>query len=478
MGALRRLASLFSMAATLAALAAAFTGCSSPGEPGDDGAARIVIEAGANATDTILSEPTQALIVRIKGQTTSGLVVRFEPLLISQNAYVLVSPLAGASFTVLAVDTTDASGKAATRIKLGSTAGEASLRIIVPELGLADSARFTVRPGAVASVRAAPQDTTLLPTATFTARATVRDRYDNPRGDPVTFSGASPLVSVAGATVTAVRAGRGRVLARSGAVVDTLFVSIVPDGILAAVSAEGLVQFRTDGTGIRRILAGPLVGLTADWAPGGNEIALDTGGDQPIRVVDVGGGIRPLTVGGVVGAGFEIYPEFSPDGQWLYYSENAGGWRIRRVHRDGTADTVLVALTGLDVAPSPSPDGTRLAYVVAGLDQLRLYELTTGTNTVLAPVGHTPAWSPDGNLIAFVVGGQIWVAAPNGSGRRRVTGVNDSYGLGIDWSPDGQWLVAKSYFDRIELIEVATGTVLRLGYTAGWSAPTWKPIAN
>lgn len=70
--------------------------------------------------------------------------------------------------------------------------------------------------------------------------------------------------------------------------------------------------------------------------------------------------------------------------------------------------------------------------------------------------------------------GAIWLIAADGSGSHQVSapGRNCLF-RGLDWSPDGQWLVARSD-STIDLIHVATGLTLPLGYSAELYYPNWR----
>jgi Tol biopolymer transport system component len=281
----------------------------------------------------------------------------------------------------------------------------------------------------------------------------------------------SPPLTIAAKLVTATQTGRGRVIGTVGTIADTIFVGVVPNGTLSAVIDDVRI-FRTDGSQMVRLSAGLSPGFGADWSPDGQLLAFDNAFGA-IRVIGQNGVFRQLTRG----TGSERYPKFSADGQWLYYSANTGAWAIRRVRSDGTGDELVVGTQGNEVAPAPSPDGTRMAYVLTGPDELRIRTLATGESVLLAPNGHTPAWSPGGDLIAYNVtrsGQEIFVITPSGLNSRRVSVPGVAYVLGIDWSPDGKFLIARSTLGTIDLIEVASGTTFPLTFTTGWGSPAWK----
>jgi len=197
-------------------------------------------------------------------------------------------------------------------------------------------------------------------------------------------------------------------------------------------------------------------------------LAIDDGA-SPLRVVQTDGTVRFVTSPG----GLTIYPEFSPDGQWIYYASEAGGWSIRRVRRNGSNDEPVFGGTGLEVAPSLSPSGGELVLTRTGADQLYVLNFSSQSLRSMGP-GHTPAWRPQGDRIAFWLGGQVWTMLPDGSDRRLLSRPGRRYDLGIDWSPDGNWVVAFGPAG-VDLIQHPTGVTINLAFTVGWAAPSWKP---
>jgi Tol biopolymer transport system component len=467
--------------------AAALAACGDGKNPTAPGTPGIRMVAGDRTTDTISAEPVQALVVEVRdesGSLASGAVVRFESVLTNpQQMYggysAYVSRLDQSQFGMIAVDTTDARGRASARFKLGITAGQAMVRVVVPGLGMADTATFTVQAGAAASVRAFPKDTALYPGRSFALRGSVVDRAGNPRTDPVTYAVAAGNISLASGTVTAQAEGRAKVLVQAMGLVDTSYVTVVPEGILAATSPSGgVVMFNTDGSGYKRLTPTTMSSWTTDWSPSGNEVVFDAPYGGPIHVVDLAGNVR--TASNTPSTGMELYPEFSPDGSMIYFSREY--WHLQRVRRDGTGDeAVPTNMPSSDVAPSLSPDGTRLVYVVAGgggNDILRLLTVATGEVNAINISGHSPSWSPRGDLIAFIDPQSYTLKVMNtdGTGVRQVSAAAQTYSFGIDWSADGKWIVARNGTKNvIELIDPQTGTSLPLGFTAGMSGPSWRP---
>jgi dipeptidyl aminopeptidase/acylaminoacyl peptidase len=97
--------------------------------------------------------------------------------------------------------------------------------------------------------------------------------------------------------------------------------------------------------------------------------------------------------------------------------------------------------------PQLSPDGARLLYAVRTTDiaankrTTRVFVMPVAGGTPMRfPDANTNAtearWSPDGKFVAFVSGGQLWVAASDGSGKRQLTTINGG-ASGPVWSPSG-----------------------------------------
>lgn len=113
----------------------------------------------------------------------------------------------------------------------------------------------------------------------------------------------------------------------------------------------------------------------------------------------------------------------------------------------------LMAVERVD-APAVSPDGQRVAYVLATHDPvknevrrtIRVVELESNRGEIWTPGPGThssPAWSPDGRWLAFVSdrdaeqGSQLWILPTAGGEARRVT---SGYGgvSQIVWAPDSR----------------------------------------
>jgi hypothetical protein len=474
--------------------AAALAAC---GDGTGSGAVRlepgIAVVAGADARDTARTTLAQALVVRVAGsdgKPASGIVVRFSggPARGADGEVrsVWVShPAAYGGGSEISVDTTDAEGSAAARIRLGETAGPVSVVVTAPALGYADTASFTVLPGSAARVVATPEDTAVYVGGTLPLRAVVTDRFGNERPDPVTFT-ASERAVVEGDRVRAAAVGRAFVVAEGGPARDTAWLTVVPRWTVAAADAGGIVTFGLDGTGFRRLVAERGVEYLS-WSPAGDHVVF--GADNRIFTADLQGNRRLLAGPGVNQFHGVYSPRYTRAGDWVYFNslEEYFDWRtqlIWRVRPDGTGMQRVTPVGRTyeypgERMPYPSPDGTRLALYA--YDHIRI---RTVGDSLLAPLqvrGTEPRWSPNAELIAFtdrgsgLGDGAIKVMRSDGTNVRTLAPGHRF--AGFDWSPDGKWLIARSVGGHLVLIDVEANEFMPLWYTRPWDVD-WPALKN
>jgi hypothetical protein len=473
--------------------AAAVCACGDSTGP-DFGPPGLRIVAGDHQSDTIETKLAQAVVAELRdarGRPVRDHTLRFEtvpidpsrPDVLPHTAYVTGPD--GSDYGHLTVQRTDDQGRVRALVRLGPRVGPALVIVTDPDKATADTATFTVNAGNAAYVVSGPADTSVYVGRTVSMRSIVTDRFFNPRTDAVSYSAIGSAVTLSGSTVTGGTLGTAQIVSAFGELADTVTISVPPEGTLAAYTPKGIAVFKTDGSGFTVLV--PMSedaprGLTTAWAPSGTEVAFDRPVDNSLRIVTLDGAVRDLTTG----TAWSIYPEYTRDGQWIYYSRQTPApavspWRLRRIHPDGSGDELVPMQTPEeDVASSPAPDGARLVYVRGGIDELRMLDLASGVTTSLLVYGHQPAWSPTGALIAFLAleeGRAIQVMRPDGSDVRTVSGGLDGpYDWGLDWSPDGQWIVARHLgVNRLVTINPTTGQAIPLGATADFSAPSWKP---
>ncbi len=463
--------------------------CDNPVAP--TGPPGITIVAGAGVTDSIDARPTQELLVEV--HTISGVparraVVRFSGLPTAGGPYppttVRVGRTGDAPIRELAVDTTDGSGRARVVIALGAVAGPGGVEVTVPELGFADTAEYTINPGQGVRVVSEPADTVVYQSRSFTLRASVRDRYGNPRPDAVTFEADSASVSVSSAgTVTSEELGRARVRIDDAAShADTTWVSVIPQGTIAATSPTGIVIVDLDGSN-RRNIPGVAAATWLDWNLTGDTLVFASpDNDSWLYVTNTTGPPRRLITAST-GLLSEYWPQYSGDGQWIYFSgrTNYQNQEIWRVRSDGSSPALTGPAAGdvnLDSDPAPSSDGSRVAYVsnrcCFPYYGLYLLHAQTGVIDSLAPGAFSPRWSPGDSLIGFVFHG-VFVIRPDGQGLRRVSAIDQGFYQEFDWSPTGEWMIVRGPSSNLALIRLADGLILTLPYFTDLDRPAWRP---
>lgn len=145
---------------------------------------------------------------------------------------------------------------------------------------------------------------------------------------------------------------------------------------------------------------------------------------------------------GLTSGGDDTLAQWSPDGQQIafqrgttLYAMTASGANIHPVASMGTGNRGF----------SWSPDSLSLVYSgYQGRSDLFVVSATGGSPTPItadSTEDFIPVWSPDGSKIAWNRAGEIYTAAPDGSGRKLVhSGVGTGKGPNIRWSPDSQSL--------------------------------------
>lgn len=476
------------------AVALAAGACQNPGGTKKREPAGIRVVSGAGVTDTVTAFLPQPLIVEVRdsaGELRAGISVHFEasakPLRGVDQPTLLLSPAAPEPYQWAATAVTDATGRAAMRVRMGIVAAAGTVTITAPTLGLASSASFTINAGAPAQLTVSPADTAVFAGGSYALRVGSTDRWWNEIPTPThsTTSSAASVATVSGATVGGQAVGRATLTVSSGALSRTVAVSVVPQGYLLATRAGGIYGFNLDGSDFRRIVSMDAA-RSARWFPGGKMFVFSTQFIGPGFVSDVSGNVRPLVQGTSPFVG-EVWAHPSRDGQWVYfggYDKNYRGYPYR-VRTDGTGLQLVPGFVANDrnqSYPTTSPAGDRVAYFHEGTGSrdvtLRVLNMQTGQLLLQGISGHTPEWS-HGDSIAYLFSngssdGPIRLMSSAGSGDRQVgTG---SYAFGIDWSPDDRWIAGYDVASRrLEVVQVATGLRIPLPYSEGLTEPAWRP---
>jgi hypothetical protein len=477
---------------------------------------------GAGVTDTVDAQLVQALIVEVRasgGGLVKGVLVRLEAQAPDPNpspyfqpaAYVCAldastcgGPFGGSG--ELFTDTTDAEGRVLATVRLGHVAGRAVVKLVVPEFGLEDSAIFTVTPGRPVRFGALAADTTLDIGQTVSLRGRLYDRYDNPLSDATTLSagpGNAITVDAAAGTVTARDMGTQWVYTRSGSLVDSTRVSVVPAGrLLVWSSLERVVRLiNLNGSDERTIVSNvsSSMGAFPRFDPTRHSITLHAGDaafGEPtgaVIVVDTTGSPR-RDFSAPHGMDMVIATRQLADGTVLVVGRSATDashpdFSVWRLATDNTTTFVLAlpelgpTYGGADI----SHNGAKVAYIATPTSsgpELRVLDVASGATTVLeASSTASPRWSAQDDRVAFLSGspasgGAVTIINADGSGRRGLG--NFSFSPGISWSPDGTYIVGRDSdnFSGLRVVRLSDGanTTIRFSPAAtGCCRDYWQP---
>ena len=270
-------------------------------------------------------------------------------------------------------------------------------------------------------------------------------------------------------------------------------MSIVPRGTILTRNGRyprngTFVISNFDGSGFREFLApqGPeYFGQWGDmgpaWTADGNAFVFHDGDrGKRLFISDLNGVVRPFLTASIAGH-YELWPTITRDGQWAFFSRGATSelavpWRA---HADGSGAAALARdHAGGAWHVSPSPDGSQLAYETFGCGdfEIRVLDIASGISRAIA-CGRSPRWSPNSDLIAYVGAGVRLVHA-DGTGDRILAPASNRYELRLDWSPDGEWIVAfANHGSILHLVRVESGLVLPLAFTQHLEQPAWRPLS-
>jgi len=316
-----------------------------------------------------------------------------------------------------------------------------------------------------------PRDTTVQPGATYTLRAAVTDRFLNPiTGATPTFSGIGVSVSTSGVITAGSSFARATIAATYGTAADSAKVSVIPRLPMVANSSGAVVLVNSDGTGANVVARSSDVSLSPHSVKTTASIVYylgDPWNNSKVWVVEPGGTPRQLLP---TASGFNAWPRLSPDGTWVYFIRNNN--TLWRAHLDGSSLDSLTTVNPPQIynAPTISPDGRSVAIEDAG--GVKVVDLATKVATVLPVACAAPRYSPDGNYFACLKARVISIVKTDGTGARTVVslpGFGDGMEAlsGLDWSPDGNWILAFVGYQGPTLVDVATGTqfpLSQLGY--------------
>jgi len=231
---------------------------------------QLKVIAGELVTDTVQAAAAQRLVAEVKrrdGKPAVGVIVRFEVLahanlLRASESSISICPLTPngcSSDSRLAIDTTDADGRVQAQVRMGTVAGTGRVLVLAPNFGIADTATFTITPGAGVRLKALSTDTTLDIGTTVTLRGHVLDRFNNVRADVATVSAGSGntfAIDAASGNVSARELGIQWLYSRFATFADSSRVRVLPPGRLVVWTGSSIRLINLDGKDGRTIVTG------------------------------------------------------------------------------------------------------------------------------------------------------------------------------------------------------------------------------
>lgn len=494
-------------------LALLLSACGSDDVNGPPLGASLRIISGAGVTDTVDAQ-LQPLVVEVRGRggrLASGTLVRFETQTISdpphpfQDAAVNVCSVPPCPLVALgfASDSTDSDGRATVGVRLGPRVGQWAVTITVAQLGLTESANYTVIAGAPAAVHTAIADTALDIGEMATVNGRVVDRYENARTESTTLTagpGVAVTIDAATSTVTARDMGTQWVFPRYNSLYDSTRVRVLPSGRLVVWSAVERVVRLVDvnGRNERTVLSNiwSSLGAFPQFDPTGRRVTLHAasnlaeGEPDNVIVVDTTGTPR-RDVGPGIGFSRIMATREIADGTVFVVGERSSDpshpdFSLWRVATDNSITFVAYlpdlgsALGGADI----SHTGAKVVYAANAATnppELYIFDVSSGS-TALVDNGYSPRWSAQDDRIAYLTAidgtGTAMVANADGTGRRSLGSATFTEGFG--WSPDGTYVVGhSSEGSALHILRVGDGAHVLAFFRAAtgfhdYSQPDWR----
>lgn len=206
-----------------------------------------------------------------------------------------------------------------------------------------------------------------------------------------------------------------------------------------------------DGYGLQQLTNSKSISLSPAFSPDGKYLAYTdfTSGRPALQIRD----LSDRKTSSVIKSGISIDPGWRGSNEVATTLSYEGDQEIYLVRPDGSVSRRVTNSKGIDVSPSFSPDGRKMAFVSSrnGLPQIFIQDMQSGDVKRLTFSGRyntQPSWSPGGDQIAYSTwekNGEIniFVINPDGSSLRQLT-KNAAENEAPSWSPNGEMIVFSS----------------------------------
>lgn len=172
------------------------------------------------------------------------------------------------------------------------------------------------------------------------------------------------------------------------------------------------------------------VNITPEWLPDTFALAatLSFSGDQEIYLILGNGEVREPAL--TQSWGIDVSPTFSPDGKRMAFVSKRSGTPQIFIKELSTGRLSRLTFQGsYNTSPAWSPDGDQIAYVGVVKNEIDIYVIDAAGGVPLQLTrgqgdNEDPTWAPDGSLIAFssTRGGRskIYIMNPQGGDQRQL----------------------------------------------------------
>ena len=182
----------------------------------------------------------------------------------------------------------------------------------------------------------------------------------------------------------------------------------MPDGATIVFDIEGpggshVYSMHADGSGIVQLTQGEAEDKEPAVAPDGSSIVFRSGEPSALYSMHPDGSqVERLTTPPPVSGG-DVSPSFSPDGSQLLFIR---GGALEIMNRDGSNLHEIVPASAQAIRARWSPDGSQIVFGNEGEGNARKLHVVNSDGTELRTLpllvaAEAPAWSPDGQWIVF-----------------------------------------------------------------------------